>query len=126
MVEQIRLFVVLLFCIFSLSACTVRYALNVVKNDDKTNTVKVYAYGCENYLPDIYVDEDGLSFLLYCPYYNTGGETWKVGASSTMKYRMLERGESVPDYLKQMSKVGKEVPSHEIKYRYLEKEILHD
>ena len=126
MYKQIRFFIVLVVCFFSLSACTARYTLNVIKNDDKTNTVKVSAYGCENYLPDIYVDEDGLSFLLYCPYYDSGGETWKIGAASGMKYRMLERGESVPDYLKQMSKVGKEAPSHEIKYRYLEKEILPD
>ncbi|OQA65121.1 MAG: hypothetical protein BWY38_02724 [Ignavibacteria bacterium ADurb.Bin266] len=77
MFSKIWLLIFILCCTVFLSSCTL-YSLDVVKNNDKTNTVKAYTFGCEDYLPDIYIDEADLSVWQYCPYGNKG-QLWKVG-----------------------------------------------
>lgn len=94
--------IIIIYNIAILSGCS-SYSVNLVKNNDGAKTVQAYTFGCKDYLPDIYIDEQDLSVWQYCPYGKDGrGELWKVGPTDNKMNTFIDK---LPDKFKPMTKV---------------------
>jgi len=66
-----------------ISGCTF-HSIDIIKQDDGVQTVKVYTFGCEKYLPEIYVNKNDFSVWQYCPNENDR-ELWTAGPTEFQK-----------------------------------------
>jgi hypothetical protein len=96
------LLLIMILNLIFLSGCSLLHSLNVVKKQDGTNTVSVYTFGCQNSLPDIYVNEQDLSVWQVCPYGNLF-EIWTMGPSEK-EDRFTSK--SLPSIFNQMTRVN--------------------
>ena len=101
MFRKIWILTILIYFIVLLSGCTsILRNVEVVKNNDGTNTVKAYTFGCQNYLPDIYINEQDLSVWEYCP-----NDVWKIEPPEIDEIRHIPN-EDRDKYLKPITKVS--------------------